>query len=72
MRDKRERLLDQVRQAVRESGLSHYAVCKAARIDKATMSRFMAGQCGITVRTLDALADVLGLRIVTDKRKKGR
>jgi transcriptional regulator with XRE-family HTH domain len=60
-------LSDQVRRAVADSGMSRYRVCKLARIDQATFSRFMAGTVGLSLATLDALAEVLKLRIVADK-----
>lgn len=60
----RVKLSDQVRQAVAGSGLSRYRICKLARIDQGTLSRFMAGKVGLSLPTLDALADVLGLDVV--------
>jgi len=66
MRSKRLRLSDQIRRAVDDSGLSRYAICKASGLDKGAMSRFMAGRVGLSLPTLDALADVLALRIVAD------
>lgn len=71
MAKRRIKLSDQIRQAVDESGLSRYSICKAAGIDQATMSRFMAGKVGLLLVTLDALADVLGLDITT-RAKRGR
>lgn len=76
MGKKRTKLSDQIRQAVNDSGVSRYAICKAAGIDQGTFSRFMRGKVGLSLPTLDALADVLGLNIVaTGKRPeipKGR
>jgi transcriptional regulator with XRE-family HTH domain len=65
-------LTDQVRQAVAGSGLSRYRICKLARIDQATFSRFMAGKVGLSLLTLDALADVLGLDVVGDAGLAGK
>ena len=64
MGKRRTKLSDQVRQAVEASGLSRYAIGKAARIDKAVMSRFMASKGHLSMPTLDALADVLNLNII--------
>ena len=64
MKRKRVKLSDQIRRAVDASGVSRYRICKAAGIDQATMSRFMAGRVGLLMPTLDALADVLGLDLV--------
>ena len=61
---KRMTLGDQIRAAVNASGVSRYAICAAAGLDKGTMSRFMAGHVGLSLPTLNALADVLGLDVV--------
>lgn len=57
-------LSDQIRAAVNAAGVSRYAICKATGLDKATMSRFMAGHVGLSLPTLNALGDVLGLDVV--------
>ena len=69
MTETRVKLSDQVRREVADSGLSRYRICKLARIDQATFSRFMAGKVGLSMPTLDILAEVLNLRIVADKPK---
>ena len=66
MGKKRTRFSDQIRQAVDSSGLSRYRICKEADIDQAAFSRFMSGKAGLALATLDALADVIGLDIVTN------
>ncbi len=56
---------DQVRAAVDASGHTRYRICKAAKIAEAAMSRFMAGKGGLSMASLDRLADMLGLDVVT-------
>jgi transcriptional regulator with XRE-family HTH domain len=63
MARRRVKLSDQIRRAVDAAGVSRYVICKATGIDKALMSRFMASTGGLSVASLDALADVLGLDI---------
>ena len=58
-------LSDEVRQAVDASGLGRNEVGRRARIDKAALSRFMAGQAGLSMAALDRLAEVLELKIVS-------
>ena len=87
MRSKKETVSDGIRKAIDNSGVSRYALAKAAGVEQATLSRFMRGKAAITTTTLDALAKVLGLRIVAEgpvktlapgkrgrppKRKEGR
>lgn len=67
MKRKRLTLNDKVRRAVDASGMSRYAICKTSGVEQAAMSRFMAGKRGLTLTTLDALADVLGLDLVVHK-----
>ena len=73
MGTKRVKLSDKVRRAVDECGMSRYAICKTIGLEQATMSRFMAAKCGLSMKMLDALADLLGLDIVVrpKRRKKG-
>lgn len=58
---------DQVRAAVDSAGVSRNRICQEANIDRATMSRFMNGKCGISSAALERLAAVLGLDIVARK-----
>ena len=74
MTRRRDKLTDQIRRAINESGVSRYRLWKETGIDQAVLSRFVAGKAGMTLKSLDVLADALGLRIVADKskRKKAR
>ena len=67
---KRTKLSDQIRQAIDQSELSRYAICKETGIDKGLMSRFMAGKAGLSVTSLDVLADLLELDIVTRAKRR--
>lgn len=56
-------LSEQVRRAIRECGLTQYRISKAAGIDRSTLHRFMTGERGLPMKTLDRLAEVLDLRV---------
>ena len=60
---KRKTMTDEVRRAIEEAGITRYRICKDAEISEAAMSRFMRGQRGLTLRTLDRLAAVLDLHV---------
>ena len=63
---------DQIRRAVDRSGFSRYRIWQEIGIDQAVMSRFMSGQGGLSIRSLDRLAKLLGLTVGVKKSKKGR
>ena len=56
---------DQIRAAVDASGMSRYRICREIGLSQPTMSRFMAGKSGLSMETLDRLADLLGLVVVS-------
>ncbi len=63
----------QIRRAVDQSGLSHYAICRATGIDKGSFSKFMAGKVGLEMANLDAVAELLRLELKPSRRAgKGR
>jgi hypothetical protein len=68
-----ERLTDQLRQAVADSGRTLGEFSRDTGIDKSALSRFVNGERGLSMEGLDAIGKYLGLRIVADKpsKKKG-
>jgi transcriptional regulator with XRE-family HTH domain len=66
MTKKQDSLTDQVRQAANKCGRSQHALARATGIDNTALSRFISGKRGLSMEALDALADVLRLRIVAD------
>ena len=58
------RFSDQIRDVVDASGLSRYAICKAIELNQGAMSRFMAGNSGLSMDVLDRLAGLIGLELV--------
>ena len=65
------KLSEQVRQAIKESGLSRYRISRETGVPESVLSRFMSGE-SMQTRTLDQLADLLGLRIVVKLPKTTR
>ena len=70
MSSRKVKLVDQIRQAAIASGLSQNALARAAGMDPGAVNRFINGERGLSMEGLDALADVLGLRIVADEPKR--
>ena len=56
-------IADQLRARIDESRMSQYEICKKAGVSEPHMSRFMHGRSGLSLRTLSALCDVLGLEL---------
>ena len=71
-RRRQKTLSDQLRQAIKTSGHTRYAICKATGIDQAAMSKFMKGQVGLSLASLEQLTDFLRLELVRRPDKKGR
>jgi len=60
---------DEIRDAVRNCGETRYRICVETGIDKAVLCRFVQGKVGLSMETLDRLADYLGLHLA---KKGGR
>jgi len=69
MSPKRTKFSDQIRKAVKESTISRYAIYKQTGIDQAALSRFVNGKMGLSLENLDLLAEMLGLEVVSRRRK---
>ena len=70
----RGRITRQVRAAIRASGLSQADLCRRAGLEEAALSRFLSEKTGLTLASVDRLAEVLDLDLVSRKpsKRKGR
>lgn len=67
-----KRLTDEIREAVERSSMTRYAIAKETGIDAGALCRFIQGK-GLSMESLDKLADCLGLHIVAEgESEKGR
>ena len=69
------KLTDAIRAAVKASDQTPYAIAKGANVARSQLSRLLSGESGMTVDTIERLADYLGLRITLEpkgKTKKGQ
>lgn len=57
-------LRDELRSLIDADGRSRYEICRAADIDQASMSRFMAEKQDLSLGAAERLATVLGLTLV--------
>jgi len=67
-------VLDDVRTAIDRSEFSRYRISKATRIDQGQLSKLMGGEAGLSIASLERLAEFLGLEIVIrpKRRQKGK
>jgi transcriptional regulator with XRE-family HTH domain len=66
------KLLEAMRKAIRASGKSRYAIHKATGIDQGQLSKLMKGQAGLSLESLEKLAEFLGMEfVIRNKREKG-
>lgn len=63
-------LSDQVRQAIRDADCSRYAIWQATGIDQAVLSKFLKGERGMSLESLDKIAEFLNLEIAVRKPRK--
>jgi len=61
---KRQRtIVDQLKDAVRNSGKTHYRIAKEAGITPEMIDRFMSGSRDLRLRTAAKIAQALGLEL---------
>lgn len=67
---------DAIRNAINTSEITRYRMAKDLGISQAALSRFVSGERGIGIETLEQLAEYLNLEIIIRpkrrKRKAGR
>src|SRR3954449_2496191 len=68
----RRAISEQLRGAIVDRGLTAYRLGRETGIDPGLIQRFINGERDIRMKTADALADVLGLRLVEGARGRGR
>ncbi len=68
----RETIADQLRDFILTSGDSVTALAREAGVDPRVVQRFLNEERDVTIKTLDALAEPLGLRLVQTGRARSR
>jgi hypothetical protein len=62
------KLSDQVRQAIETCGKTRYQIAKETGVDAATLCRFVQGRQGLSMESLDLVAECIGLGVVMEGR----
>jgi transcriptional regulator with XRE-family HTH domain len=69
---KRISFTEKIRRAVDASGLTRRQISDATGLDEPMLSRFVAGKVGLSMNSLDKLADVLKLDVVSRANGKNK
>ena len=59
---------EQLRNSIRNCGQTRYEIAKATGLDQATLSKFMRGERGLSMRALNVLVKHLKLTLVPKRR----
>jgi transcriptional regulator with XRE-family HTH domain len=62
----------QLREVIEASGLTAYSLGRDAEVDPGMIQRFLNGERGLTLETINRLGLALGLRLVEGSRSRGR
>ena len=63
-KSKAEKVTDQLRRLIRESGVTCYVIAKETGVSNAALSRFLSGERGLSSKALDAIGDYLGWQVI--------
>jgi transcriptional regulator with XRE-family HTH domain len=68
-KNKSNNLTEQLRAALAGSGMTLGELARKTGVDKSALSRFVNGDRGLSMESLNAIGQCLGLRIVADRPK---
>ena len=68
-RQKSKPVSEQLRQAIRDSGLSYYRLARECGVSDGGLSRFMRNERDLTARSIDRICSFLGLELRQSKQK---
>ena len=71
MKHRGKKLSDELRAAIKNSGMSRYRICKETGIDEGLMSRFMTGKSMLSLRAADRVGALLDLHFKVGSKGKG-
>ncbi len=69
-RKRRVDLGEQLRRAIKDSGLTPYRIAADAGVDRAAMTRFVNGDRGLTLDTASRITEYLGLELRPARKRK--
>jgi transcriptional regulator with XRE-family HTH domain len=61
--EQRTRIFEELRRRLRDSTLTPYEIAKSSGVDRAAISRFLAGRRGLSVESIEKIVPILGIDI---------
>jgi transcriptional regulator with XRE-family HTH domain len=61
---------ERLKEAIEQSGKTRYRIAQDTEIAESALSRFMSGERGLSMESLDRLLEYLGLEVVARKSKR--
>lgn len=65
-------LLDEIRRTIRNSEQTRYRIAKESGMSQGQLSRLMTGERGLSVESIELLAEYLGLEILVRPKRHSR
>lgn len=72
MKTKPTSLTDQLRHFIEAGEMSRNELSKITGIDKAVLSKFVHGKCGLSMQSLDKIGETLGLQITKNPKSAAK
>ena len=68
------RILEKIREAIEASGKTRYRIARDSSVAQSQLSRLMSGERGLSIESLERVAECLGLEIMIrpKRERKGR
>ena len=61
---------DEIRRAIKNCGASRYRISKATGVSEGMLSRFISRETDMSLRTLNRIAPIIGVRVIVKRPKK--
>ena len=66
------KLVDAIRKAIAESDQTRYRIAMECGVSQAQLSRLMSGETGLSVESVETLAEHLGLEITIKPKRRSK
>ena len=71
-RKEAQQFSDEIRAAVENCDMTRYQIAQRTGIDAAALCRFVQGRAGLSMDSLDRLAECLGLHVYSEREPRAK